>query len=82
MASTEKHLREEAERKEREHYQQLENLQQANTRIQSHLEDHERQSQRNVSKLNSTISSLQSRQGQLMSQISNLQSQLNRRPGN
>ena len=82
MASTEKRLREEAERKEREHSQQLENLQQANTRMQFRLEDHERQSQRNVSKLNSTISSLQSRQSQLTSQISNLQSQLNRRPGN
>ena len=82
MATTEKHLKEEAKRKEREHSQQLENLQQANTRMQSRLEDHERQSHRNVSNLNSTISSLQNNQSQLMNRISELQSQLNQRPGN
>ena len=82
MASTEKRLREEAERKERENSQQLENLQQANTRMESRLEDHERQSQRNVSNLKSTIGSLLNNQGQLLSKIFNLQSQLNQTPSN
>ena len=81
MASTEKRFKDEAEQKQREHSQQISNLEQAKMKIQSLLEEHERTAQKSASDLRNTIASLQQSQNQLQTKLSAIQNSLSQQPG-
>ena len=81
MTSIEIHLKDEAEQKEKEHLQQLSNLEQAKIEMECLFEEQERTAQRNAYDLQKTITSLQQTETQLQNKISVLENSLSQQPG-